>query len=429
MNPWPGEVARTVVFLLAGLLAGWLTGHMLLFLLLAVTGLLAWHLFHLRRLERWLRRGARQDPPQSHGVWNEVYYHFYRMRERSNRRKRRLANVISRFRESTAALPDATIVMGAHGEIEWFNDAASPLLGLRAPQDVGQRINNLLRHPRFSRYFAHGHYPDSVEIPSPVNDQLTLTLTIIPYGQDQRLLVARDITRIKQLEQIRSDFIANVSHELRTPLTVVGGYLETMLDANDECTGQWRRPLELMEQHNLRMQHLVEDLLLLSRLETDYDKTASHQPVPITPLLNNLYHSAMTLSGSQGHDIQLRIDQESRLMGEEKELYSAFSNLISNAIRYTAPGGRILIHWYCDESGGHFQVTDTGIGIPAQHIGRLTERFYRVDAGRSRESGGTGLGLAIVKHVLERHQAHLHITSKPGAGSTFRCDFPAHILC
>ncbi len=429
MNPWPGEIARIATVLLISLIVGWLTGYTLLFLLLAVSAMLGWHLFHLRRLELWLRKGARHEPPQSRGVWNEVYYHFYRMRERSNRRKRRLASVISRFRESTAALPDATIVMSANGEIEWFNDAARSLLGLRAPQDVGQRINNLLRHPRFTRYFAHGRYPDSIELPSPVNEQLTLNLTIIPYGQNQRLLVARDVTRIKHLEQMRSDFIANVSHELRTPLTVVGGYLETMLDADDECTAQWRRPLELMEQHNLRMQRLVEDLLLLSRLETEYDQTAQHQPVPIAPLLNNLYHSARTLSGSQQHDIQLTVDQECKLMGDEKELYSAFSNLISNAIRYTPQGGRIHIRWYCDDAGGHFEVSDTGIGIPAQHIGRLTERFYRVDAGRSRESGGTGLGLAIVKHVLERHHARLHISSKPGAGSTFRCDFPPRMLC
>ncbi|HFD92707.1 MAG TPA: phosphate regulon sensor histidine kinase PhoR [Gammaproteobacteria bacterium] len=429
MNPWPGEVIRITLVLLAGLIVGWLTGHILAFLLLAVAGLLGWHLFHLRRLELWLRKGARHEPPQGHGVWGEVYYHFYRLRERANRRKRRLASVISRFRESTAALPDATIVMSASGEIEWFNDAARSLLGLRAPQDVGQRINNLLRHPRFTRYFAHGHYPDSIELPSPVNEQQTLSLTIIPYGQDQRLLVARDVTRIKHLEQIRSDFIANVSHELRTPLTVVGGYLETMLDADDECTDQWQRPLALMKQHNLRMQHLVEDLLLLSRLETEFDSTVQHRPVPIAPLLNNLYHSAQTLSGPQQHDIQLSTDQACNLMGDEKELYSAFSNLVSNAIRYTPEGGRIDIRWYCDDQGGHFEVSDTGIGIPSQHIDRLTERFYRVDAGRSRESGGTGLGLAIVKHVLERHHAHLHIRSQPGTGSTFRCDFPPQALC
>jgi len=428
MNPWPGEIIRTTLILLAALAGGWLTGHVLAFMLLAVAALLGWHLLHLRRLELWLRKGARHEPPQGRGVWGEVYYHFYRLRERANRRKRRLASVISRFRESTAALPDATIVMSATGEIEWFNEAARSLLGLRSPQDVGQRINNLLRHPRFTRYFSHGHYPDSIELPSPIDDQQTLTLTIIPYGQDQRLLVARDITRIKHLEQMRSDFIANVSHELRTPLTVVGGYLETLLDAGGECAAQWQRPLELMKQHNLRMQHLVEDLLLLSRLETEHDNAAQHQPVSIGPLLNNLYHSAQTLSAPLGHDIHLDVSAECRVLGDEKELYSAFSNLINNAIRYTPEGGHIRIRWYRDGDGGHFEVSDTGIGIPPQHIGRLTERFYRVDAGRSRESGGTGLGLAIVKHVLERHHARLHISSRPGEGSTFRCDFPPQAL-
>jgi len=260
---------------------------------------------------------------------------------------------------------------------------------------------------------------------SPVNEQLVLTLPIITYGQNQCLLVARDITRIKQLEQMRSDFIANVSHELRTPLTVVGGYLETMLDTNDECTTQWQRPLQLMEQHNLRMQYLVEDLLLLSRLETEYD-TPPHRSIDIAPLLNNLHHSVETPSSAQHHHIQLSVEQNCKLMGNEKELYSAFSNLINNAIRYTPTYGHINIRWYCDISGAHFEVSDTG--IPTQHIARLTERFYRVDAGRSREIGGTGLGLAIVKHILERHDAHLHISSKPGKGSTFRCDFPAQSI-
>ncbi len=427
INPWPGEIARIIAILFVGLIIGWLTGNILMFMVLTLSGLFVWHLYNLHRLELWLRKSARQEPPRSRGVWSEVYYHFYRMRERSNRRKRRLTNVISRFRESTAALPDATVVMGASGEIEWFNDAAKTLLGLRSPQDVGQRINNLLRHPGFSRYFIHAQYPDNIELPSPVNEQLVLTLFIIPYGQNQRLLVARDITRIKQLEQMRSDFIANVSHELSTPITVVRGYLETILDANEEWSAEWRRPLQLMEQHNSRMQHLVEDLLLLSRLETEHD-TPPHRPVDIATLLNNLYRSAKTLSGNQQHHIQLTVDQDSKLVGDEKELYSAFSNLISNAIRYTPTNGHINIRWYCDISGAHFEVSDTGIGIPTQHIARLTERFYRVDAGRSRESGGTGLGLAIVKHILERHNAYLYISSEPGKGSTFRCDFPAQAI-
>lgn len=251
-----------------------------------------------------------------------------------------------------------------------------------------------------------------------------LEINIVPYGNDQRLLIARNITRIKRLEQMRRDFVANVSHELRTPLTVLNGLLETMSDAEDtEQLKYWKRSVQLMNQQTSRMQHIVDDLLLLSRLETS-DKKHTEQPVAIPAMLSAMREEAITLSGNMAHNIQLNADPHLWIIGNEQELHSAFFNLITNAIRYTPEKGTISLRWYADKSGAHFEVKDTGIGIAPQHVSRITERFYRVDIGRSRETGGTGLGLAIVKHAIERHKAKLRIESKLGQGSTFSCDFP-----
>ncbi|MBI5462228.1 MAG: phosphate regulon sensor histidine kinase PhoR, partial [Gammaproteobacteria bacterium] len=268
-----------------------------------------------------------------------------------------------------------------------------------------------------------------IQLPAPANQQLTLSLRLIPYATDQRLLVARDITRIQQLERMRRDFVANVSHELRTPLTVVAGYLETLLDDDsDEAARRWHKMLKSMYEQSHRMQGIVEDLLMLSRLETQA-QPEQHQPVAVPGLLAQVREDAQRLSGEQGHQIALEADAELWLHGTESELRSLFSNLAFNAVRYTPAGGRIRMRWYADAQGAHFAIQDTGIGIAAHHIPRLTERFYRVDIGRSRGSGGTGLGLAIVKHVLLRHDGQLEVESQPGQGSTFRCDFAPARVC
>jgi two-component system phosphate regulon sensor histidine kinase PhoR len=318
------------------------------------------------------------------------------------------------------------VVLGAANDIEWWNDAATRVLGLRYPQDTGQPITNLVRHPDFHQLLEGEDFSRTAQFPAPSRDNVMLAVSIIPYGNNQRLMVARDITRLHLLEQMRRDFIANVSHELRTPLTVIMGYVETLQDGDDECARQWARELQAMQQQSSRMQHIVSDLLLLSRLETDQGRR-EEQEVDVPAMLEMLREDALVLSQGK-HTIALEAERALWLKGSRNELRSAFSNLIYNAVRYTPDGGPIDIRWYRDDAGAHFEVQDTGIGVAPQHIPRLTERFYRVDVGRSREMGGTGLGLAIVKHVLMRHDAELRVESEVGKGSTFAFDFPPALV-
>lgn len=428
-NPWTAEFWRIGGLAFLALLLGLPTGHVAFFLFLGTLGYLVWHLVNLFRLERWLREGKKFQPPDAAGIWGEVYHHFYRQQQRNRKRKRKLAAILSQFQEAAAALPDAAVVVRSSGEIEWFNEAATRLLGLHA-QDVGQRVVNLVRHPAFTKLFAGGAggpVADPSEFPSPVDGQLTLVARVVPYGKEQRLLVARDVTRLQRLEQMRRDFVANVSHELRTPLTVVTGFLETMNDGESPCARQWARSLQLMQQQTARMQGIVNDLLLLARLEAE-DRIPRSEPVAVPALLAAIREDAVALSGEKAHVIRLEAEPDLWLTGSEEELHCAFSNLVFNAVQYTPDGGEILIRWYADDAGAHLAVKDTGVGIPAHHIPRLTERFYRVDVGRSRASGGTGLGLAIVKHVLSRHEGRLHIESVIDEGSTFTCNFPPSLV-
>jgi len=422
-NPWAAELLLIAALLVAALILGAVNGHALLLVLLVALGYLAFNLYKLYRLERWLRTGAGQPPYGGQGVWGEVYYQLYRLRQHHRRRKRNLAQYLHRFREFTAAMPDATVVLRTGGEIEWFNEAAGRLLGLRAPQDIGQRIMNLVRHPAFTQYFRARRFGDSVEFPAPDDEGMILAVSMVPYGKEQLLLVARDNTRLHKLEQIRRDFVANVSHELRTPVTVISGFLETLADVPRISAQDRKHALQLMSQQTARMQHIVDDLLLLSRLETD-QRPVRREEVAVPDILQTLYDEAQTLSGGK-HDVRLEAEHDLYVRGNLEELHSAFTNLVSNAVRYTPAGGTITIRWFADTDGAHFQVQDTGVGIAEHDIPRLTERFYRVDTARSRQSGGTGLGLAIVKHVMERHDADLAITSTLGAGSTFSCDFPS----
>ncbi len=412
--------------IVAALLLGWLSGHVLFFLWLFTTGYLIAHLLRIRRLERWLSSGAGPPPHGGSGVWGEVFYQLQRMRQHHWRRKRTVTQYLQRFRELTAAMPDATVVLRTGGEIEWFNEAAGRMLGLRSPHDIGQRIANLVRHPVFIEHLRARHFTDPVEFPSPVNLDLVLSVSVVPYGQEQLLLVARDVTRLHRLERTRRDFVANVSHELRTPLTVLRGFVEMLEDGRENLTDEERRSLNLMDEQAKRMERIVNDLLLLSRLETD-ERPPRRGPVAVPALLELLNSEARAMSGTR-HNIKFEVDAALSLRGGEDELRSAFTNLVSNAVRYTPEGGNIRIRWYADAQGAYFQVRDTGMGIAAHHIPRLTERFYRVDVARSRQTGGTGLGLAIVKHVLERHEAQLHVESTVGRGSVFTCHFPVSLV-
>ncbi|MDO9620041.1 MAG: phosphate regulon sensor histidine kinase PhoR [Pseudomonas sp.] len=422
---WRGPLIRRLLLLVGVcLLLGLITGEYAWTLLLGLAGYLGWHLQQLLRLHKWLRtRQGDEAPPDGYGLWGEVFDSIYHLQRRDQKVRGRLQAVIDRVQESTAALKDAVIMLDRDGNLEWWNIAAEKLLGLKTPQDSGQQITNLVRDPRFIEYFENHNYNEPLELPSPVSDRLRLQFHITQYGNREHLMLVRDITRLYQLEQMRKDFVANVSHELRTPLTVIAGYLETLLDNVEDVNPRWLRALQQMQQQGGRMQNLLNDLLLLAKLEaTDYP--SDNQPVAVDLLLLSIKNDAQALSGERHHRISLEADPHIKLKGSETELRSAFSNLVFNAVKYTPDEGEIHVRWWGDEQGAHLSVQDSGLGIEAKHLPRLTERFYRVDSSRASNTGGTGLGLAIAKHVLLRHRARLDIASRLGKGSTFTCHFP-----
>ena len=421
---WLSELLMLGLLVGLALFAGLLFGYTGWFIALALALALARHLFELDRLERWLRNGRRRHPPQSWGVWGDVLEHYYRLQRRYYKRKKRLGRVIREFRESTAAMPDSSIVLDGEFRIKWFNDAARETLRLSNQKDIGQSILNLIRSPNFKHYLRAGVYDMPVNIASPVDDTRTLAARLIPYGSDQYLLLIRDVTRLQRLQAMRRDFVANASHELRSPITVLSGYLESLADAGD-LGAEWQAPISEMQAQCQRMTSLINDLLELSRLETEEAEATDQQIVDVGNLLNRIVQYARIEDSGQ-HTIELEVDQDIALAGAEGELHSAFSNLVINALRYTDKGGTVKARWSRDDAGGAvFEVSDNGIGIDDKHLPFITQRFYRVDGSHSRRKGGTGLGLAIVKHVLQRHGAILDIASTPGKGSIFSCRFPA----
>jgi two-component system phosphate regulon sensor histidine kinase PhoR len=316
------------------------------------------------------------------------------------------------------------VILSTDDTIEWANPTSAQLLGLYYPRDGGIRMGNLIRSPEFAHYLSAGAYAEPMELTSPADPEKTVALSIIPFGQAQKLLIARDITRLHRLEQMRRTFVANVSHELRTPLTVLAGYVETLRDMGELPATGLEKHIQTMHEQAARMQRLVDDLLTLSKLETA-PPARRDETVDVPALLAGLKEQAEILSGEQRHVITLAATRGLHLTGTREELHSAFSNLINNAVRYTPAGGAIRLRWQQVGEQAEFSVTDSGEGIAPEHLPHLTERFYRVDTARSRATGGTGLGLSIVKHVLLRHDATLDIESEVGRGSTFTCRFPA----
>ncbi len=418
-------LGRLLMLIAVAAVAGLVFGGLLFWLVGLLAAALAWQLYNLFRLERWLSLREGKLPRGVFGVWGQVYAGIYRLRSKHRERKKRLSRVIKEFRRSTAALPDASVVLNADHEIIWLNRAATELFGIRKA-DRGLRVDNIIRDPVFVDYLRSVDQDAPVEIRSPSKPGARLSLRLVPYGgEGQQMLLGRDITDRIRLEKVRRDFVANASHELRSPLTVINGYLDS-LTSDPELPGAWRQPVCDMSHQAGRMQAIVEDLLTLSRLEAGAKKPARDR-VDVGGLLAMIRKDALSLPERPG-TIELRLDSEADLTGAENELYSAFSNLVSNAVKYTPATGRVEIGWSVDERGGHITVADTGKGIPADAIPRLTERFYRADKGRDRVSGGTGLGLAIAKHVLERHGATLEIESELGQGSRFTCHFPPERL-
>lgn len=395
--------------------------------ILALLLLLAWHLLHLRLLMVWLE-GPLNDPlPRGRSVWEVAFAGLHRRVRIRLGQQQALAETLTRFREAVQALPDGIIAFDRHRHIEWLNGRAETYFAISAQLDRGQGLFNLIRHPDFVAYIEAARFDEPLIYRGGRVEGLTLMLQVIPYGEGHNLLVARDISRIERMETMRRDFIANVSHELKTPLTVVAGFAEMLSDGEGAYgDDEIKHYLKLIHEQTARMQRLIGDLLTLSALESG-SPPASAERVDAEPMLRSIAADAQALSAGR-HEITLSIETPLAIAGCANELRSAFSNLAANAVRYTPAGGSIALVWRAHGDGADFVVADSGIGIAAQHLPRLTERFYRVDRSRSRETGGTGLGLAIVKHVLNRHWATLEIESELGHGSRFTAHFPRRAL-
>jgi two-component system phosphate regulon sensor histidine kinase PhoR len=420
-----GEATRLLSYLLVAVLLGWLVGHPGWAVAIAFLAYIVPHLRQLDRLQHWLREQP-EDVPEATGVWGDVFQRIYQLRRDENRAQASLLGIIERARASVAALREAVVLIDSQGNLEWWNPAAEELLGLQSPADFGQPVTNLIREPAFARFCEQGSSEEPLLLPSSVTPGLQLQFSLTRFGGNDRLLIVTDVTRLQNLEQMRKDFVANISHELRTPLTVLSGYLETLQSLEQDLDPRWKRALEQMGAQAARMNNLVNDLLLLSRLENESARQP-FRPVDVPALLAQLQADATSYGRGRHQSLTLDCDASLKIMGREDDLKSAFANLVTNAVKYTQPYGSIHLRWWADEKNVYFSVTDNGIGIEARHIPRLTERFYRTDVARSSATGGTGLGLAIVKHVLLEHEGRLDIHSVLGKGTTFTCVFPGSL--
>ncbi len=418
---WRRTLAAMAGLLLLAAAVGLASGHFWMVLAIGSLVILGWHYWRLRRILGHLTQRRHVQVPERSGIWNELERLLSRSQAETLTRKKRLVAMLRAYRAAAAVLPDAIVVVERNSQRAiWFNEASERLLGLSYPRDSGTPIGPRLQGLSVPNWLASGRHAEVLlDEASPVDPSVRLTLRLIPYSEELWLLVARDVSKMMRLEQMRRDFVANVSHELRTPLTVLHGYLD-MLDPEEQPA--WAPILCEMRRQSARMNQLVEDLLALSRL--DAHERSPDEPVSMRSMLATLRREAEALSQGR-HQVEVEDNAGCDLWGSTKELHSAFSNLVSNAVRYTPAGGRIEIRFEPDGGGVALRVRDSGYGIPASHLPRITERFYRVSTSRSRETGGTGLGLAIAKHVLGLHGAHLTIESEVGAGSTFSCIFPA----
>jgi two-component system phosphate regulon sensor histidine kinase PhoR len=415
-------LVRIGLTVLAGAATGWLFGHVFLGVAVALAFALGWQLLNLYMLEQWLQDRGGRDPPDAPGVWGEVVSRVVRLHRRKRFHKQRLLDVFRELRRSTAAMPDGVIVLNRDWEIDWFNRMAGRLLDLRRRNDLHMRITNLLRDPAFAGYLQAGEFEKPLVIARNSPGRTHLAIQIVAYGSNQHLMLVRDISHQVALESMRKDFVANASHELRSPLTVVTGYLETLLQ-DDAIDPVLRNPLLEMQRQSQRMASIVSDLLDLSRLDALEEEPVG-TPIDLALLCAMLRKDV--LARASHPQIQVELHSTAQLVGDQAEILSAFSNLVDNAVKYTPASGSIQLEWRTDAVGqARFSVRDTGPGIAPEHLPRLTERFYRVDSGRSRAAGGAGLGLSIVKHIMQHHGGSLEVQSTEGVGSSFTCVFPA----
>ncbi len=419
-------IFRLLALFIASAFIGWLFEHILFTMLATTLFLLVWHYHHLFKLINWLWQSKALSPPQAKGVWGYLYDGLYRQVKQHRRKQKQLNEKIRRFRDGAEALPDAALMLSKELTIEWCNKKAQRLLGLRWPDDFAQRIDNLLRAPEFSDYLVKENFESPCLLISPVHSDVQLEIRIMAYGSEHVLLLARDISNIQRLEDMRRDFVANVSHELKTPLTVVRGYVEMIQASQGEFESHWNKAFQTIEGQVSRMDRLVEQLLNLAKVENNnHDEKKS---VNMAQLINTLVDEVTWLNQEKKHQINVTITTDIHVLGYETELKSACANLLANAIAYTPENGCIDVSWQLESNKAIFSVKDNGDGIKPEHVNRLTERFYRIDRSRSRDTGGSGLGLAIVKHVLHHHQAELVIASHWGQGSEFSIYFDQSAL-
>ncbi|CAH7177331.1 sensor histidine kinase PhoR [Vibrio chagasii] len=420
---WKKLAWELAFFYAPWVLVGWIFGYLPWLLLAATVLQLGWHLHNQMRLSAWLWDEKRLTPPSGSGNWESLFNGIYRMQQRQRRKRKELTNLIRRFRNGAESLPDAVVVFRGEGNIVWCNKLAQYLLGFRWPDDSGQPISNLIRTPDFIKYLNKQDFSEPLEMPSPLNVERMLELRIVPYTEGEHLMVVRDVTQLKQLEGMRRNFFANVSHELRTPMTVLQGYLEMTEDPDMIVGPMWTKAHGVMTEQLNRMNSLVNQLLTLSKIEAA-PMHELDEVVNVPAMLEVLEKEAASLSGEREHKLEFDIDKSLRVLADEDQLRSAISNLVYNAVKYTPAGATVKVSWYQTSQGACLDVSDTGDGIEPQHLHRLTERFYRVDKARSRDTGGSGLGLAIVKHALSHHDSHLEIQSEVGVGSRFHFTLP-----
>jgi two-component system phosphate regulon sensor histidine kinase PhoR len=417
---WLGLTVRVLVVVSLCTLVGAMYGHAMEGALVALVAFVAYWIYQMQRVRRWLRNPD-TPPPEIWGTWGELTSRIYAIQRNSRVTQERLQANVRYLKDSFTSMRDGVVMVDANGAIEWFNDAAQPLLGLRFPEDAGQTLTNLVRGPEFKRYFLDGDYNTPLQYLSGGETSRHLRVEITHFGEGERLLFVRDVSSEVRMEQIRRDFVANVSHELRTPLTVISGYLGTFIENSSELPDRYLRPLRQMSQQAERMESMLKDLLLLSRIENE-KRSGKKEQVDVRGLLQELRDELC--DAFPGRRIELELHSDVKVLGDYRELYSAVSNLVTNALKYSEAPAPVQVSWSFDGDKCLLKVRDHGVGIEASMIPRLTERFFRVDDSRNSSTGGTGLGLAIVKHVAQAHDARLQIESELGKGSCFTLEFP-----
>jgi len=418
------SLLRLTIWLVVSLILGYFFGNVWAAIAIACLVIIVRQYRNLYQLTNWIWQSKAISPPQSEGVWGGIYDGLYHKIRKHRQKQKNLNEKLRQFRDGAEALPDAALVVAKDFTIQWGNKKAQNLLGIRTSGDIGQRIDNLIRFPKFAKYLERQNWETPCHITSPINADLHLELRFMAYGSDHLLCIARDVSKVKRLEDMRRDFVANVSHELKTPLTVVRGYVEMIQLEQETFDPHWQKTFATIESQVTRMDRLVEQLLVLSRTEINVNNH-DLQAVNVPELIEDLIEDSQWLNQSKQHTITTEIDPSMGILGFDTELKSAFSNLLSNAIAYTPEYGNIHVSWSKQGNRMKYSVSDDGLGIEKEHIHRLTERFYRIDKSRSRDTGGSGLGLAIVKHVLNHHDAELKICSEVGKGSEFIIYFNA----